>query len=147
MPLPLLYISSTVCPYPHNISHLLLTNSLSLHPTTLNFECSVAYVIRGFVLILNINLTLVPLLVFFLVTLQHKVFILSILVIIQFPQQIDLPTLLPNRLHEATSKNYRSRLASPPELHLEGAYQRIHYNRISFCFQILVISCNFLFFL
>ena len=42
---------------------------MSLHPTTLNFGRSVAYVIRGFVLILNINLTLVPLLVFFLVTL------------------------------------------------------------------------------
>ena len=67
--MPLLYISSTVCPHPHYISHILLTNSLSLHPTTLNFGCSVAYVIRGFVLILNINLTLVPLLVFFLVTL------------------------------------------------------------------------------
>ena len=67
--MPLLYISSTVCPHPHYISHLLLTNSLSLHPTTLNFGCLVAYVIRGFVLILNINLTLVSLLVFFLVTL------------------------------------------------------------------------------
>ena len=75
----MLYISSTVCPHPHYISHLLLTKSLSLHPTTLNFGCSVAYVIRGFVFILNINLTLIPLLVFFLVTLQHKVLI-SILI-------------------------------------------------------------------
>ena len=66
--------------------------------------------------------TLVPLLVFFLVTLQHEVLILSILVVIQFPQQINLSTLLLNRFHEATSKNYRSRLASPPELHLERAY-------------------------
>ena len=122
MPLLLLYISSTVCPHPHYISHLLLTNSLSLHPTTLNFGCSIAYVIRGFILILNINLTLVPLLVFFLVTLQHKVSILYILVIIQFPQQINLLTLLLNRFQEATSKNYKSRLASPPELHLKGAY-------------------------
>ena len=67
--MPLLYISSIVCPHPHYISHLSLINSLSLHPTTLNFGCLVAYVIRGFVLILNINLTLVSLLVFFLVTL------------------------------------------------------------------------------
>ena len=34
----------------------------------------------------------------------------------------NLPTLLLNRFHEATSKNYRSRLASHLELHLEGAY-------------------------
>ena len=112
MSLPLLYISSTVCPHPRYISHLLFTNSLSLHPTTLNFECSIAYVIRGFVLILNINLTLVPLFVFFLVTLQHKVSILSILVVIQFSQQINSSTLLLNCFHKATSKNYRSRLAS-----------------------------------
>ena len=46
-PLPLLYISSTICPHSHYISRLLLTNSLSLHPTTLNFGCLVAYVIRG----------------------------------------------------------------------------------------------------
>ena len=134
MPLQLLYISSTVSPHPHYISHLFSTNSLSLHPTILNFGRSVVYVICGFVLILNINLTLVPFLVFFLVTLQHKVPILSILVIIQFPQQINLPTLLLNRFHKTTSKNYRLRLESPPELHLEGAYQRIHYNRFSFYF-------------
>ena len=121
MHLPLLYISSIVCLHPHYIFHLLLTNSLSLHPTTLNFGCSIAYVIRGFILILNINLTLVPLLVFFLVTLQHKVSILSILVVIQFPQQINLLTLLLNHFHEATSNNYRSRLAPPPELYLERA--------------------------
>ena len=114
-PLPLLYISSTVCQYPHYISHIILTNSLNLYPTTLNSGCSVAYVIHGFVLIPNINLILVLLLVFFLVTFQHKVSILSILVVIQFPQQINLSTLLLNRFHEATSKNYR-RLASPPEL-------------------------------
>ena len=49
------------------------------------------------------NLTLVQFLVFFLVTLQHKVSILFILIVIQFPQQ------LLNRFHEATFKNYRSR--------------------------------------
>ena len=120
MHLPLLYISSIVCLHPHYIFHLLLTNSLSLHPTTLNFRCSVAYIIHGFVLILNINLTLVPFLVFLLVTLQYKVPILSILVVIQFPH-INLPTLLLNHFHEATSNNYRSRLAPPPELYLERA--------------------------
>ena len=110
MPLSLLYIPSIVCPHPHYISHLLLTNSLSLHPTSLNFGCSVAYIIYGFVLILNINLTLIPLLVFFLVILQHKVPILSILAVIQFSQQINLPTLLLNRFQEVTSKNYRIKI-------------------------------------
>ena len=155
--MPLLYISSTVCPHPHYISHILLTNSLSLHPTTLNFRCSVAYVIRGFILILNINLTLVPLLVFFLVTLPTPPIIycdnvgatylysnpvfhsrmkhvaidyhfirdqvqLGVLRVNHVSQQINLSTLLLNRFHEAASKNYGSRLASPPELYLKGAY-------------------------
>ena len=46
-----------------------------LFESPLNFGCSVVYVNNGFVLIFNINLTLVSLLVFFLVTLQHKVLI------------------------------------------------------------------------
>ncbi|RVW39413.1 Retrovirus-related Pol polyprotein from transposon RE1 [Vitis vinifera] len=44
-------------------------------------------------------------------------------------KHINLSTLLLNRFHETASKNYESRLASPPELHLEGAYERIHYNK------------------
>lgn len=42
-------------------------------PTTLNFGCLVTYVISGFILILNIKFALIPHLVFFLVTLPHKV--------------------------------------------------------------------------
>ncbi|RVW64485.1 Retrovirus-related Pol polyprotein from transposon RE1 [Vitis vinifera] len=35
--------------------------------------------------------------------------------------RINLPTLLLKCFHEATSKNYKSSLASPPKLHLEGS--------------------------
>ncbi|RVX11180.1 Retrovirus-related Pol polyprotein from transposon RE1 [Vitis vinifera] len=46
----------------------------------------------------------------------------ALFVLFMFPQQINLSTLLLNRFHEVASKNYGSRLTSPPELHLVGAY-------------------------
>ena len=54
------------------------------------------------------------------ITLFEIKFNQALFVLLMFPQQINLSTVILNRFHEVASKNYESRLTSPLELHLVG---------------------------